>query len=224
MVSRRLGLRRIEVLQEACGEDVAAFPEEQALLVAQGEHPGQFRSDIAARPPVRPRDPARRQPRATNRWTARSICREETLQGGPREPAVATGRREHPNAAGIAPTAQGGRRDAEHVACFREADPLWVTGRRASHQTYSNLPEHCRLAHFTTRDATGSSTTAAAHCSAAVEVENARRVCPSRRTPFVVRGDAGPASHHVEQPKPRYLLYVHMADEASRVAVEYEHD
>src|SRR5207249_2418607 len=132
-----------------------------ALLVAQGQHPGQFRSDIAARSPVRPRDPARRQPRATNRWTARSICREETLQGGPREPAVATRRCEHPNAAGIAPTAQGGRRDAEHVACLREAYPLWVAGRRASHQTYSNLPEHCRLAHFTTCDATGSSTTAA---------------------------------------------------------------
>jgi hypothetical protein len=58
MVSRRFGLRRIEVLEEARGQDMAALPEEEALLVAEGEDPGQLRGCLAARPSVRPRDPA----------------------------------------------------------------------------------------------------------------------------------------------------------------------
>ena len=44
MVGRRLGLRRVEVLEKAGGEDVASLPEEEALLVAEGEDPGQFRA------------------------------------------------------------------------------------------------------------------------------------------------------------------------------------
>jgi hypothetical protein len=41
-MGRRLGLRRIEVLEQARREDVASLAEEEALLVGQVEDPRQF--------------------------------------------------------------------------------------------------------------------------------------------------------------------------------------
>jgi len=108
MVSRRLRLGGVQVLEEGRGEDVASFAEEEALLVAQGQDPGQLRRGVAARPTVGPRDPGWRQAGAPDRWAPRSISREETLEGRPGESPVAARRREDPQAARIAPAAQSG--------------------------------------------------------------------------------------------------------------------
>jgi hypothetical protein len=108
MVGGSLRLRRIEVLEEASGEDLTPLAKEDSLLVAECDDPRQFRGRIPPRPTIDARDPARRESRATEGRSPRSIGWQQTLKRGLRESSMATGRGEHPETAGITPAADGG--------------------------------------------------------------------------------------------------------------------
>ena len=150
VVLGRLRLRRVEVLEEAGGEQMAAFPEQHPLLVGQVEDPGQLRRRVATRSPIRARDPARSEAGPTDGRAASTIRREESLERSPREPPVATRRGEDPDPARVAPAPQRRRRDAEDATGLREADPIGVVGRRASHrestQIYADVVDSLTLA------------------------------------------------------------------------------
>ena len=147
---RGVRLRRVEVLEEARCEDVTPLTEQESLRVGEGQDPGELRSDVTACPPVRPRDPARRQTGIADRGTPRSIGREEALERRTGEPSMTARGREDAEATGVAPAAERRRRDAEDSASLRQADPVGIARGVASHEIYANLPECDRLAHCTT--------------------------------------------------------------------------
>jgi hypothetical protein len=89
-----LGLRRVEMLEEAGGEELAPLAEQQALFVAEGQDPGQLGADLASGPPVGPGDPARGEPGPAEGRPAGSIRGQQTLQDGPRESTMAARRGE----------------------------------------------------------------------------------------------------------------------------------
>lgn len=62
---------------------------------------------------------------------------------------MATGGREHPETAGIAPAAQRGRGNTQHATGFRQAYPIAIGGFTTG-QTYSNLVKGLRPAYHTT--------------------------------------------------------------------------
>ena len=86
---------------------------------------------------------------------------------------------------------EGGRRHPEQAASLGQAHPVGVAGRRASHQTYSNLSERCRLAHCTISDARSS----------------ARRDVPPASEPRRARAGSGATSMRCscrcQRPRPR---------------------
>jgi hypothetical protein len=80
MVLGGLGLRRVQVLEQSRGEDVATLSEQEALLVTERQDPGQLRGGITTRAPVCPGDPARRQASTADGWATRSIGREQSFE------------------------------------------------------------------------------------------------------------------------------------------------
>src|SRR5579862_2455734 len=107
---------------------MAALAKEDPLLVGQGQHPGQLGTHLAARPPVRSGDPAGGQPGAAERRTPGAICRQQPLEHGPREAAMATRRGEDVEPSGVAPAAHRGRGDAEDLGGLRQAEPVAIRG------------------------------------------------------------------------------------------------
>lgn len=75
VVGRRLGLCRVEVLEERRREDLASLSKEDPLLVAEPEDPRQFQGGVTAGPAVRAGQPARCETGATKGWSPGPIGR-----------------------------------------------------------------------------------------------------------------------------------------------------
>ncbi len=140
VVARGFWLGCIEVLEQPGGEELATLAKEPALIVGQGQNPGQLGSSLATRASIGSGDPGRRESRAPKGRPTRAVRGQQALERAPREAAMPAWRREHSQAAGVAPAAQCRRGYSEHAACLGQAQPVRIADRRGA----QNLPKSTR--------------------------------------------------------------------------------
>ena len=138
MMAGRFGLRGVEVPEQPCREELATLTKEAALIVSQGEDPGQLRGGSAARASIGPGDPGRCQSRAAERRAPGTVRGQQALERTPREATMTTWGGEDTKTPRVDPAPQ-------RVVLGR----LLAAVQKNNGAAAPNLPERGRLAHST---------------------------------------------------------------------------